>query len=136
MNCIVLNAGYKIECGIAGGAKTVWLANHVTNNVYVKDTGDTSGTYSAVSDAGGGLIELTADNGSGGHGLQEGLTIELTGGAYDGSYTVKAVPTANTFRVEATFTATDAANYSFNPEGNKIIGTDSTTGTGDTPLCP
>jgi len=129
MNCITLTSGYAVDCGIAGGAKIVWLANHVTDNSYVKDTGDTNGTYSAVSDAGGGLIELTADNGSGGHGLQAGLVISLSGGAYDGNYVVESTPTATTFRVKATFTATDAANYAFEPDGNKIIGTSDANGT-------
>jgi hypothetical protein len=132
MNCIVLSSGYKINCGIAGGAKIVWLADHITDNAYAKDTGDTSGTYSAVSDAGSGLIEITADNGSGGHGLEEGLVINLSGGSYDGNYVVVSAPTATTFRVKATFVATDAANYAFQPDGNKIIGTDSTIGTDPT----
>ncbi len=122
-NCIVLSSGYKIECGIAGGAKIVWLANHVTNNSYVKDTGDTTGTYSLVAAGVGGLIEITADNGSGGHGLQAGLVINLSGGAYDGNYVVKTIESATVFTVEATFAATDAAAYSFEPNGQKIIGT-------------
>lgn len=129
MNCIVLSSGYKIECGIAGGAKTVWLTNHVTNNSYVKDTGDTTGTYSAVSNAGGGLIEVTADNGSGGHGLQAGIVIELSGGAYDGNYVVESIPSSTTFRVKATFSATDTGSYAFKDQGNKIIGTSDANGT-------
>jgi hypothetical protein len=132
MDCIVLSQGYKINCGIAGGAKVVWIGSHITDNKYVKDTGDTAGTYSAVADAGSGLIEITADNGSGGHGLQEGLVINLNGGAYDGNYTVVSTPTATTFRVKATFGATDAGNYQLEPQGNKIIGTDSTLGTDPT----
>ena len=126
---ILLTAGYKVLCGISGGVKKVWLANFVQNNVYVKDTGDGTGTYSAVADAGGGLIEITADNGSGGHGLQVGLVIALSGGAYDGVYEVKETPTASTFRVEATFTATDTGSYALEPATEVIIGTSQADGT-------
>jgi len=129
MNCIVLSHGHKIECGIPGGVRKVWIANHVTNNAYVKDTGDTTGTYSAIADAGGGNITVTADNGSGGHGLQAGLVISLSGGAYDGNYVVIDTPTTTTFTVKATFGATDSGAFAFEPQGNKIIGTSDTNGT-------
>ncbi len=129
MSCIVLSSGYRIECSVAGGAKTIWLTNFVADNVYVKDTGDTTGTYSVVADDSGGEILVTADNGSGGHGLQAGLVIELSAGAYDGNYVVNTVPTATTFTVTAVFTATDTGSFAYKDQGNKIIGTSVANGT-------
>lgn len=129
MDCITLNSGYKIDCRVAGGAKVGWLANHVTDNYYVKDTGDASGTYSAVADGGSGLILITADNGSGGHGLKPGLVIALSAGSYNGNYTVQTTPTTTTFTVKATFGSTDSGNFAFAPQTNKIIGTSDANGT-------
>ncbi len=126
MECITLNSGYALACSGTGGAKKAWLANHKSNNSYVKNTGDSTGTYSVVASGGSGLILITGDNGSGSHGLEPGLIVTLTGGDYNGTYSVQTTPTTTTFTVKATFVATDTGAYSY--ESNAIIGTSNANG--------
>lgn len=132
-NCIILGFGYKDQACNTAGLDLAWITNHVANNKFVKDTGDGTGTYTLVAD--GGLFEgnatiiITGTNGGAGHGLKVGQVIELTGGAYDGKYAVVEVPSTTTFRVKATFGATDAANWALFPGSNKIIGTSNANGT-------
>jgi hypothetical protein len=131
--CIILGHGHKIQGCNTPGVKVGFLANHIPGNKFVKDTGDGTGTYTVVADGGtfegSDSIILTGTNGGAGHGLTAGQVIELSGGAYDGKYTVLEVPSSTSFRVRATFAATDAANWALFPGSNKIIGTANTGGT-------
>jgi hypothetical protein len=130
--CIILGHGHKILGCNSPGVRVGWLTNHIPNNFFVKDTGDTTGAYTVVADGGtfegSDTIIITGTNGGAGHGLAVGQVIELTGGAYDGKYSVVEVPSTTTFRVRATFAATDAANWALFPGSNKIIGTSNANG--------
>jgi len=131
-SCIILGHGHIIRGCNTPGVKVGWLANHIVNNKFVKDTGDGTGTYTVVADGGtfegAATIIITGTNGGAGHGLKVGSVIELTGGAYDAKYIVREVPSTTTFRVRAVFAATDAAAWALFPGTNKIIGTSDANG--------
>lgn len=133
VTCLILGNGHQIIGCNNPGVDVAWLTNHVVNNSFVKDTGDGAGTYSAVADGGtfegNATIIVTADHGGGVHGRVVGETVEMSGGAYDGTYTIVEVPSTTTFRIKATFTATDAANWALSPASNVIIGTSDANGT-------
>jgi hypothetical protein len=70
------------------------------------------GTFTAVSDAGGGEVTISATA----HGMSEGDTVVLTDSNYNDVYVVQSVNT-NDFNIIATFGATDTGNWARPAQG-------------------
>lgn len=127
-NC-TFNRPLKLVCPSVGGTQKVYAANYVSGNVFVSDTGDSSGSYTAVSDNGDGTVTVTGTNGGSGHSLTAGQYVTLSAGSYDGTYEVLTTPTADTFTIEVAFTATDTGSWAWETETNVIVGTSDADGT-------
>ena len=95
---------YGMACSRASEEKSITptAGNQTINVEWYKD----GGAYTAVADAGGGDITVTATA----HGRDNGDTVYLRGGAYDGTYTISNV-TTNTFDVTVAFSATDTGEW-------------------------
>lgn len=119
----------KLVCASVGGTQKVYAANYVSGNSFVLDTGDSSGSYTAVADNGDGTVTVTATNGGSTHNLEAGQYITLSSGAYDGTYEVLSVPNTNEFTIEVAFTATDTGSWAWETETNIVLGTSTANGT-------
>lgn len=126
MSDCLLDRGYLIRCRGQAGSEIVYLANFVKNNVYVADTTDATGSYSAVADNGDGTIKVTT---GAVHGLTVDQTVTLSAGAYDGNYRVVAVDSTTEFSVTAAFTATDTGTWAWYNQTEILIGTSDANGT-------